>query len=43
MGRESEIKLVTFKINGQKKEFEVETFTWEKLDYLNPIKKEFNL
>ena len=43
MGRESKIKPVTFKINGQNKSFEVETFTWEKLDCQEEVKSAFSL
>ena len=43
MGRESEIKRVSFNIAGREKEFEVETFTWEKLDCQEETKKAFNL
>jgi S-adenosylmethionine synthetase len=43
MGRESEIKQVTFKINGQEKNIEVETFTWEKLDCQEEVKSTFSL
>ena len=39
MGRKPGKKVVY--LNGDKKE--VETFTWEKLDYVDAIKKEFNL
>jgi S-adenosylmethionine synthetase len=39
MGRTPGKKVVV--LNGSKKE--VETFTWEKLDYVDKIKKEFNL
>ncbi len=39
MGRKPGKKVVY--INGTKKE--VETFTWEKLDYVDKIKKEFGL
>ena len=44
MGRTSEIKTVTFsnpmgEIVSQK----VETFTWEKLDYVDKIKEAFKL
>ena len=39
MGRTPSKKLVS--INGVEKS--VETFTWEKLDYVNEIKKAFNL
>jgi S-adenosylmethionine synthetase len=39
MGRKSEIKKKKFISNsGELKEFEVELFTWEKLDYVNKIK-----
>ena len=43
MGRESEIKRVNFNIAGTDKEFEVETFTWEKLDCQEETKLAFNL
>jgi len=43
MGRESENKTVTFNVAGSNKEFEVETFTWEKLDCQEEIKTAFNL
>jgi len=44
MGRKSEIKTVSFKNgSGQILEREVETFTWEKLDYVNKVKEAFNL
>ncbi len=43
MGRTPEIKKVTFKINGQQVEKMVETFTWEKLDYLEQLKDVFGL
>ena len=43
MGRESEIKKVSFNIAGTEKEFEVETFTWEKLDCQEETKNAFNL
>ena len=43
MGRESEIKKVSFNIAGTDKEFEVETFTWEKLDCQEETKNAFNL
>jgi S-adenosylmethionine synthetase len=44
-GRKPEKKKVTFKDNGTKKNktIEVETFTWEKLDYVDKIKKAFKL
>ena len=44
MGRKPRIKTVKFK-NGSGKEIEkkVETFTWEKLDYVDKIKKAFGV
>ncbi|HPK09556.1 MAG TPA: methionine adenosyltransferase [Saprospiraceae bacterium] len=44
MGRESEKKKLVF-VNGsgEKKTIIVETFTWEKLDYVDKIKKAFGL
>ncbi len=41
MGRTPEKKIVTFKGNGETIEKEVETFTWEKLDYVDKIKEAF--
>lgn len=43
MGRRPEIKTVTFKNAGKEVTKEVETFTWEKLDYVDKIKEAFNL
>lgn len=43
MGRESEIKTVSFNIAGIDQDFEVETFTWEKLDCQEETKSAFNL
>ena len=43
MGRNSEHKNVTFKVNGKEKKFNVETFTWEKLDCQDHVKLAFNL
>ena len=43
MGRESEIKKLSFNINGKKKDIEVETFTWEKLDCQEDVKSAFGL
>jgi len=44
MGRPSEKKRVTFTDgSGKEKSLNVETFTWEKLDYVKKIQKEFNL
>ena len=44
MGRISEIKTLTFKDgSGREKAVKVETFTWEKLDYVKKVKKAFGL
>ena len=43
MGRKSENKMVTFKIQGKDTSFSVETFTWEKLDCQKEVKAAFNL
>ena len=43
MGRESKNKIVTFNVGGKRQNFEVETFTWEKLDCQDEIKSAFNL
>ena len=43
MGRKSENKTVTFKIQGKDTSFNVETFTWEKLDCQKEVKAAFNL
>ncbi|NNE56209.1 MAG: methionine adenosyltransferase domain-containing protein, partial [Flavobacteriales bacterium] len=43
MGRTPEKKEVTFKVNGNDLTREVETFTWEKLDYVDEVKKQFGL
>jgi len=44
MGRTPEIKTVTFSNSmGEKVSHEVETFTWEKLDYVEKIKNKFNI
>ena len=43
MGRKSEIKTLTFKSANQEITHEVETFTWEKLDYVEKIKAAFGL
>ena len=44
MGRENKVVTKEF-INGnrEKKKLEVELFTWEKLDFVDPIKKAFNI
>ncbi len=44
MGRTPEVKKVTFNSQYEGvKEIEVETFTWEKLDYVNKVKEAFNI
>jgi len=44
MGRQSEVISKTFSgNNGDSKTVEVELFTWEKLDYIEPVKKAFNI
>ena len=44
MGRASEIKTVSFtNPSGETISQEVETFTWEKLDYIDKVKKAFNI
>jgi len=43
MGRKSEIKTLVFENAGRKEEIKVETFTWEKLDYVDKVKTAFNL
>ena len=43
MGRKSENKMVTFKIQGKDTSFNVETFTWEELDCQKEVKAAFNL
>jgi S-adenosylmethionine synthetase len=44
MGRTNEIVKKTFTAaNGEKKEVEVELFTWEKLDFVDKVKAEFGL
>lgn len=43
MGRPSEKKTISFQLNGGSKEVEVETFTWEKLDFVDQVKEVFNL
>ena len=44
MGRISEVKTLTFKDgSGREKAVKVETFTWEKLDYVKKVKKAFGL
>ena len=43
MGRDSENKTVRFNVAGKEKDFDVETFTWEKLDCVEDVKTSFNL
>jgi len=43
MGRTSETKSLTFKSGGKEVTKEVETFTWEKLDYVDQVKNAFKL
>ena len=44
MGRQSQVVTKTFSgNNGESKTVEVELFTWEKLDYIDQVKKAFNL
>ena len=43
MGRPSEKKTINFQINGETKKVEVETFTWENLEFVGQIKEAFNL
>ena len=42
-GREPKVVKKTFIADGKKLEKEVELFTWEKLDYIDKVKKEFGL
>ncbi len=43
MGRTPEVKKVTFDNAGKQATVEVETFTWEKLDYVDKVKEAFGL
>jgi S-adenosylmethionine synthetase len=43
MGRTPEVKSVVFQVNGEDVTREIETFTWEKLDYVEKIKQAFAL
>ncbi len=44
MGREPEVKTLTFTNgSGEARSLEVETFTWEKLDYVDRIKRAFQI
>ncbi len=43
MGRTPELKNYQLETNGQVKDIPIETFTWEKLDYIDKIKEAFCL
>ena len=43
MGRRSELKTFDFNINKKIQKITSETFTWEKLDCVDIIKKHFNI
>lgn len=43
MGRQPEIRKITFQNNGETITKEVEFFAWEKLDYVDRLKEEFGL
>jgi S-adenosylmethionine synthetase len=43
MGREPYTSKVKFLKNGSSEEREVEFFAWEKLDYVDRLKKEFKI
>ena len=43
MGRKPEVKTVSFSSAGNTSTKEVETFTWEKLDYVEKLKDAFNI
>jgi S-adenosylmethionine synthetase len=43
MGREAFSKTLTFSTNGNSVKKEVEFFSWEKLDYVDQLKKEFKV
>jgi S-adenosylmethionine synthetase len=43
MGRKPEIKNITFRNAGQEVTRTVETFTWEKLDFVDKVKSTFGL
>ena len=43
MGRKNETVTKTFNQNGESMTREVELFTWEKLDYVDELKKAFGL
>jgi S-adenosylmethionine synthetase len=43
MGRTPQTKTFSFNVEGQTKEMTLETFTWEKLDYVDEVKSTFSL
>jgi S-adenosylmethionine synthetase len=43
MGRTPEVKTITFKNANNEATIEVETFTWEKLDYVDKVKQVFGI
>jgi S-adenosylmethionine synthetase len=43
MGREAKKETITISVNGTSIKKEVEFFSWEKLDYIERLKKEFNI
>ena len=43
MGRTPQTKTCSFNVEGQTKEMTLETFTWEKLDYIDKVKATFGL
>jgi S-adenosylmethionine synthetase len=43
MGRTPQTKTFSFNVEGQTKEMTLETFTWEKLDYVDEVKAAFSL
>ncbi|QQS49765.1 MAG: methionine adenosyltransferase [Bacteroidota bacterium] len=43
MGRQCEVREIVTHINGESKKEKVEFFGWEKLDYVDTLKKEFGL
>ena len=43
MGRKSEKKVIEFSTNGKTVKREVEFFAWEKLDFVDKLKAEFNI
>ncbi|MGC6490505.1 MAG: methionine adenosyltransferase [Flavobacteriales bacterium] len=43
MGRTPELKTYSFEVEGTAKELTIETFTWEKLDYIDRVKSAFEI